>query len=516
MATAAELLAAEVCDDILTVDLDTQTIIIPKNVTILGVESDDNVRTLHFQVPRHFCKTDLSEFTIRINYENAKGAGDLYDVKDAVVTDDLITFDWLVGRYAVTYKGNVEFNVCMRDVDDAGTVLREFNTTPATLPVLRGLETGEAIIEEHVDILEQWRADLFGTGDTVEQEIRNTGDEVMANIEGAVATYVAENADEFKGEPGTDGVSATHSWNGTVLTITSASGTSSADLKGAQGDPFTYEDFTEEQLEALTGPSGSSIQSIVRTSGTGAAGTTDTYTVTLTDGSTTTFQVYNGADGEGAGDMLKSVYDPQNKNTDIFAYVDDAVGAIAIPETPDLDNYALKTEIPSIEGLATETYVDNAVDNIEPGTPIVTATSTDGVTYTAAVDGMDSMIVGKEIMLIPNYTSTTVSPKLNVNSLGEYNIRCPLTTSNSTTASAALATFIVANKPIKVRWNGTFWVCDIFRVDANGFYGALAIENGGTGATTAEAARNNLGVYSIEEVDAAIQAAIGDALGGSY
>lgn len=36
-----------------------------------------------------------------------------------------------------------------------------------------------------------------------------------------------------KGDPG---VSATHSWNGTVLTVTSASGTSSADLKGDKGD----------------------------------------------------------------------------------------------------------------------------------------------------------------------------------------------------------------------------------------------------------------------------------------
>ena len=35
-----------------------------------------------------------------------------------------------------------------------------------------------------------------------------------------------------KGEPGKDGVSAVHSWNGTVLTVTSASGTSSANLKG--------------------------------------------------------------------------------------------------------------------------------------------------------------------------------------------------------------------------------------------------------------------------------------------
>ena len=67
---------------------------------------------------------------------------------------------------------------------------------------------------------------------------------------------------------------------------------------------------------------GSSIQSIERTSGTGAPGTTDTYTVTLTDGDTTTFQVYNGKDGSGTGDMTKAVYDPQGKAQDIFAYAD--------------------------------------------------------------------------------------------------------------------------------------------------------------------------------------------------
>lgn len=74
----------------------------------------------------------------------------------------------------------------------------------------------------------------------------------------------------------------THEWNGTVLTITSDSGTSSCDLKGDKGDTgvrgvqgiagekgdtgkgekgdkgdaFTYDDFTAEQLEALRGPEG--------------------------------------------------------------------------------------------------------------------------------------------------------------------------------------------------------------------------------------------------------------------
>lgn len=39
------------------------------------------------------------------------------------------------------------------------------------------------------------------------------------------------------GAPGKDGVSVTHKWDGTVLEVTSASGTSSADLKGERGLP---------------------------------------------------------------------------------------------------------------------------------------------------------------------------------------------------------------------------------------------------------------------------------------
>lgn len=79
--------------------------------------------------------------------------------------------------------------------------------------------------------------------------------------------------------------------------------------------------------DGADGKDGNSIQSIDRTAGNGAPGTTDTYTVTLTDGSTSTFDVYNGADGTGAGDMTATVYDPNGKKTDIYKYVDDAVSA---------------------------------------------------------------------------------------------------------------------------------------------------------------------------------------------
>jgi hypothetical protein len=51
-----------------------------------------------------------------------------------------------------------------------------------------------------------------------------------------------------------------------------------------------------------TGATGRGISVIARTSGDGSAGTIDTYTITYSDSTTSTFNVYNGADGEnGAG-----------------------------------------------------------------------------------------------------------------------------------------------------------------------------------------------------------------------
>lgn len=52
-----------------------------------------------------------------------------------------------------------------------------------------------------------------------------------------------------------------------------------------------------EQILSVAGEDGRGIVSIKRTSGTGAAGTTDTYTITYSDATTSTFKVYNGKDG---------------------------------------------------------------------------------------------------------------------------------------------------------------------------------------------------------------------------
>lgn len=97
---------------------------------------------------------------------------------------------------------------------------------------------------------------------------------------------------------------------------------------GPKGDKGDKGDTGNKGDKGDKGDPGNNIQAITRTAGTGAPGTTDTYTVTLTDGSTTTFSVYNGADGGGAGDMTAIVYDPQGKKTDVFKAIDDAASGL--------------------------------------------------------------------------------------------------------------------------------------------------------------------------------------------
>lgn len=142
---------------------------------------------------------------------------------------------------------------------------------------------------------------------------------------------------------GGDGVSCTHEWIGTVLRVTSASGTSEADLKGDPGytprkgidytdgytpqkgvdyfDGYTPQkgiDYTDGRDGAPGAPGNDGISPSI-TSSVIAGG----HRLTITDATHTfTIDVMDGADGDGAGDMRAAIYDPQGRMMDIFAYVD--------------------------------------------------------------------------------------------------------------------------------------------------------------------------------------------------
>lgn len=125
-----------------------------------------------------------------------------------------------------------------------------------------------------------------------------------------------------------------HEWNGTILTITSDSGTSSADLKGQIGDD---------------GPRGPQ----------GPAGDTTTQTIEV---DTTLTKSGTPAEAKAVGDALAAI-EEQLENVDFEAPVSSVngyTGAVVL-SAADVGALPADTVIPSTSGLATETYVDNAV-----------------------------------------------------------------------------------------------------------------------------------------------------------
>lgn len=122
--------------------------------------------------------------------------------------------------------------------------------------------------------------------------------------------------------------------------------------------------------------------------------------------------------------------------------------------------------------------------------------STDGVTYTCTVPGISVLTAGVNFVGVPKIVSTSQAVKLNVNGLGDKLLRRRVSVGSATTASGYNNSWIAANKPITVVYDGTFWVVDIVQPHASDLMGSVPIDKGGTGATTAAQACENLGALA--------------------
>lgn len=105
-----------------------------------------------------------------------------------------------------------------------------------------------------------------------------------------------------KGDKGGTGATGAAAGFGSITaTVGAEVGTPSVSVEASGPDTAKNLAFTFTNLK---GEPGQSVGSIQRTAGTGAPGTTDTYTMYDDDGGTIgTFTVYNGTDGTGSGDF---------------------------------------------------------------------------------------------------------------------------------------------------------------------------------------------------------------------
>ena len=126
--------------------------------------------------------------------------------------------------------------------------------------------------------------------------------------------------------------------------------------------------------------------------------------VTLSDGTSYDAGYCRGASGAGTGDMLVSIYDPQGKAQDVYAYTDDAVNAAkpkSVPVTLTASGWVGGVQTVAISGvLADETAqliqpvpaLASQAAYIEAGI-LCTGQAADSLTFTATTAPTDDLTV---------------------------------------------------------------------------------------------------------------------------
>lgn len=233
-----------------------------------GYNNENRAELLEFEFPEN-----LKDYTKTINFRTLEGNffdildGDTYTLKNNITKYDKVCF-------------YIEFKKQISE-----TEYEIIKTETKTLEFKTSFNVDKEISEEEINILDKLivKVDEIdkrvtyleehgggGSGDVskkyVDEQDAKTLDSAKqyANeqVPVIVETYVEEHKDELKGNNGADGtngkdgISATHSWNGTVLTITSASGTSSSDLKGDKGDKGDTGPQGEQGPQGIQGTKG--------------------------------------------------------------------------------------------------------------------------------------------------------------------------------------------------------------------------------------------------------------------
>lgn len=142
-----------------------------------------NSDMITFECDRYIEGHDMSLCNVvRIHYLNGDKPG-VYDVDDMTVKSDdtsKVMFTWIITSSVTASLGKIRFAIAFKCVQEDGTVTYSMPTKiNEELSVFDTIDNSERIVQENVDIFEQWKQDLF---DASEREIGES-----------VAAYLAEN-----------------------------------------------------------------------------------------------------------------------------------------------------------------------------------------------------------------------------------------------------------------------------------------------------------------------------------
>ena len=131
------------------------------------VQFDHNSERLTFELPRYVEGHDMSNCNkITISYLNVAVTG-LYEVNDLTVKDtdgDNVSFTWLISSNVTQNVGKLAFAIMFECVQEDGGITYSWHTgVNEDIRIISTIVNDTGVAYENVDILEQWKQQLFST-----------------------------------------------------------------------------------------------------------------------------------------------------------------------------------------------------------------------------------------------------------------------------------------------------------------------------------------------------------------
>ena len=195
------------------IDGKTRAITNAKEVKNMVVKGDHNSERFTFELPRYIDGHDMTECNIvQIHYLNISTGREpfegVYEVDDMAFSgetgNEIVTFSWLISQNATQDVGSLNFAVHFACTDVDNNLEYVWNTTVFSgVTVKDTISNISTIIEQYADIIEQWKQQLFGAGDSVINSIAAKGDEYIDLITQVGETTKTDAIEAVKAEGNT-------------------------------------------------------------------------------------------------------------------------------------------------------------------------------------------------------------------------------------------------------------------------------------------------------------------------
>ena len=144
---------------------------------------DHNSERFTFEIPKIIEGHDMSRCDkVRVHFINigsnrsnvSKGVYEVDDIRVSSDDSNMLLFSWLISRAATEYSGKLNFSIRFYCISDDNIVDYSWATSIFTgIKISNSIDNSEAITEDYVDILEQWKSEIAMKIDDIDSKIEN-------------------------------------------------------------------------------------------------------------------------------------------------------------------------------------------------------------------------------------------------------------------------------------------------------------------------------------------------------